>query len=272
MSEDHTRLELTLTIHGLDEYNRDVDAEVFVKKLATLLKGIRLSDKEVNGRRRHKLLLTELSQNCATASVREQVYQAGPRPHSGLAHYEAAVEAVFARKPSAANLPLPLLREIASLNQGVGRSFDFGVFKSTSGTVIRIDDYLAKAAGQIVAEVETVKFSRPNRFSGIAFGYFEGILKLVDLRGDLWKGALILSAGGKQVECTVGALSDEELGKVLNRRVAVYGKAHYDGSSGLPERIEVSSAKPLPDRATATLSRWRGAFRPLGADPSEGWN
>lgn len=267
---DH--LELTLTLHGLDVYGQDVDGEVFARKLTAFLKGIRQSDKAVNGKKRHKLLLTALSKNTATASVREQVYVPGPPAGSGMAHFENAVEAVFNNRPDARRLPLQLVKEIAALNSGVGHSFAFGEVKSNTGMLIRIDDYLGRRARELVVELEADSRAPAARFKGVAFGYFDGVLKLVDLRGDMWRGILILTAGGKQIECTVASLTVEQLRDVLDRRAMIYGKAHYGSGSRLPERLEVTSARRLQDRSAAHLSRWRGAFDLSGAEAAQDWN
>ena len=66
------RFELTLTLHGMDTFNDDVDAVVFARKLKVFLQGIRDADKAANGKPRHRLFLTELRKNTATASVRSR--------------------------------------------------------------------------------------------------------------------------------------------------------------------------------------------------------
>jgi hypothetical protein len=269
---DDDRRELTLTLHGLDAYNRDVDGEVFARKVTAFLKGVRLSDKAVNGQRRHKLLLTDLRKNTATISIREQVYVRGPPPGSGMAYYEAAVEAVYHKRPDAKNLPLGVVKEIASLNNGSGHSFDFGEIKSSAGTVIRIDDYLSRIAKSLVEEMETERQTATARFRGTAFGSFDGVLELADFRGRIWKGALKLTAGNKEIECTIDALAVPEIKDALKCRVVAYGLAHYNGRSGLPDRLEVISAKPIPAPDASDLGRWRGAFELAADDTAEGWD
>ncbi len=266
------RRELTLTLHGLEEFNDEVDADVFARKLTSFLKGIRSSDKAVNGRRRHKLLLTDLRKNTATASVREQVYLPGSVPCSGLDYFEDAVQAVRDNRPSARLLSLPVVREIAALNNGSGHSFAFGELKSTSGNIIRLDEMLGKRARSLVLEIEAEKKGRDVRFVGVAYGSFEGRLEEVDLRGELWKGVLVLSAGGKQIVCTVSALEMPEIRLALKRRVLAYGRAHYGASSGLPERLEITSIQPVKSASNANLGRWRGAFDIPDSDPAEDWN
>ena len=135
------RIELTLTLHGLEAYNEDVDGEVFARKLGAFLRGIKHSDITVNGgKRRHKLLLTQLSKNTATASVREQVYVGGLPPASGMEFYENALDAVYHKRREARNLPFKVLKDIVALNTGAGHTFKFGEFKSNRGNIIRIDE------------------------------------------------------------------------------------------------------------------------------------
>lgn len=271
---DEGRLELTLTLHGLDAFNRDVDVEVFSRKLNAFLRGIKQSDKAANGRRRHKLLLTDLRKASASVSVREQVSQAGPVPNSGMEYYADAIDGVFHQRPESRMLPTPLLKDIAALNSGVGHSFSFGEFKSNRGLLVRIDGKLARAANAIVTAREIALLARPNRtrFTGVAFAYFDGVLKLVDLLGQTKKAVLVLTAGEKQIECGVDSLSVEQLRAALDHRVVAYGRAHYGLSSGIPECLEVTKADPVRGFADADLARWRGSFDLSGLSAAEGLN
>lgn len=269
------RLELTLTLYGLDKFNEDVDAEIFARKLTAFLKGIRHSDMAANdGKRRHKLLLTELSKNTATASVREQVVVRGMSAESGLAFYSRAVEAVYNRRPEARTVPVNLLNDIVVLNNGAGHSFAFGEFKSNHGQIIRIDDFLEKAARSVMIEraKENQGESVPERgFTGIAYGSFDGTLLEVDSRGNVPRGKLILTAGGREVDCTLNALKTPERQAALESRVIAYGRAHYDGSSGLPVRLEVTKVDPVIAQLGADLAQWKGAFR-IPENQAEDWD
>ncbi len=171
-------------------------------------------------------------------------------------------------------LATPLLKDIAALNTGVGHSFSFGEFKSNRGLLIRIDGQLASAANAIVRARETALLTRPGRvrFSGEAYAYFDGVLKLVDLLGETQKAVLVLTAGGKQIDCGVDNLSVDQLRAALDRRVVAYGRAHYGPSSGIPERLEVTKAEPVRGFAEADLARWRGSFDLSGLSVGEGLN
>lgn len=268
-------LELTLTLHGLDAFNEDVDAVVFSRKLGAFLKGIRHSDMAVNGGKiRHKLLLSELKKNTATASVREQVYVRGPPPASAMAFYSRAVDAIYNKRPEARSLPANLLQDIVSLNRGAGYSFAFGELKSNGGQLIRIDSYLGKVVDSLVAEIATANRVAPNperKFTGIAFGSFDGVLKAVDLRGEVKQGKLILTAGGREIECTLNALTRAELQAALDSRVMAFGRAHYDQSSGLPVRLDLTKAELIPSCEGADLGKWKGAFN-IPESQTEDWD
>lgn len=266
------RLELTLTIHGLDEYNQDVDGEVFARKLGAFVRGLAAADKAANGKRVFKFLLTDLSKNTATASLREQVAVKGSRRGSGLSYYVAGVEAIYDNTPRAKDLPAAFVREVVALNKGVGHTFSFGEIKSNENFAIRVDEFLESRAEAILSSINHDEglLSETDRagFSGVAFVSLDGVLKAVDLRGVTQKAALVLTAGGKQIECVVNTLAVSKLRDALDRRVTVYGRAHYEGASGLPTRLDVRDVRIFPERTDADLARWRGHFR-IPADASE---
>ena len=130
---------------------------------------------------------------------------------------------------------------------------------------------MGRISQELVVEVEARKTERTHGFKGIAYGSFDGVLKVVDLRGDIRRAVLILTAGGKQIECTVNALTVDALKTALDSRVVVYGRAHYGGSSGLPDRLDVTSASPVHAPQGAHLTRWRGAFNIPESDPIKDW-
>jgi hypothetical protein len=258
-----TRLELTLTLHGMDSFNDDVDAVVFAQKLKVFLQGIRDADRAANGKPRHRLFLTELRKNTATASVREQVTVHGPPPASAMRFYSHAVDAIYNKRPEARHLPPRLIDNVVKLNRGAGHSFAFGELKSTAGQLVRLDSYLGNTASSLLTEIanENKVAPEPERgFTGFAYGSFDGVLKAVDLRGEVKQGKLILTAGGKEIECTLNNLSSDELRIALDTRVMAYGRAHYDGTSGLPVRLDIAKADPVGTSHVADLSRWGGAF------------
>ncbi|WP_404289311.1 hypothetical protein ACD578_24530 [Microvirga sp. RSM25] len=261
--------EITLTIHGLDAFNRDVDGEVFAEKFTAFMKALAAADTAANGKRRHKFLISGLVKNTATASVREQVASAGEVPDSSLFYYKKGLRAIHEDSPAARRLPADFIRPIAKLNRGVGDRFEFGEVKFSGGEVIRIDAFLQKRAEKILAEVERLEKSQETFFKGQAYGAFDGFLKTVDLRGDAKRAFLILSAGNLQIDCSVDHIEVERLRSALDQRAMVYGLAFYDGESGLPAKIEVRDIQLLKDQPD--LGRWRGAFAVPTKDEDEDW-
>ena len=103
------------------------------------------------------------------------------------------------------------------------------------------------------------------------YGSFDGVLMAVDLRGDMQKAALKLSAGGKEIECIVNAVAVSQLGDALDERVNAYGLAHDERTSGLPDRLDVRDLKIIPE--SSALNRWRGAFEmPADDRDQSGWD
>ena len=259
---DQGRLELTLTLHGPETVDNSVDVELFSRKLTAFLKGIRQADKIVNGKRSNRLLLTEMRKASASISVREQALRIGPAPNSGMKYFADAVALVSHRDNETRSLPTSLLKTIALLNSGLGQTFSRGEFKSNQGLHIDLNADLARIAQDLV--IQRAKFFLGNygqtRFEGSAFASYDGTLKMVDLIGDRQKAVLVLTAGGKQIDCCVDALTVEQLRSVLDRRVMVSGRAHYRASAGVPDLLDVLKAVPLHDSSVSDLARWRGSF------------
>lgn len=261
--------EITLTLHGLDQHNRDVDGEVFAKKLSAFMLGLAAADIAANGKRRHKFFVAGLKKNTATASFREQVASTGVPPGSGISNYQRALVLIRDDEAEARVLPKKLVEPIARLNEGVGDVFAFGEVKTAGGIVVQIDKFLAERAQAVLADIEREERGQQTFFSGSAHTSFDGILKAVDLRGDHKKAILILTAGGIQIDCGVDRLDVEQLRAVLDRRATVYGLAKYEPTNPLPTYFEVFDVAIVPDGVG--LNRWRGAFNVPPSDPDEDW-
>ena len=120
----------------------------------------------------------------------------------------------------------------------------------------------AQEAEQLAAPVQP-------RYQGVAIASFDGVLKLVNLLGQTQRAVLVLTAGGRQIDCGVDSLSVDQLRAALNRRVMAYGRAHYSSDCGLPHRLEVTKADPVKSFEEADLARWRGSFDMSGYRPDE---
>ena len=103
------------------------------------------------------------------------------------------------------------------------------------------------------------------KYSGSSRDAFDGVLKVVDARGQLVRAILTLTAGGREIECVARReLLQDALGK-FEVRVIVEGNAIYTTSDLLPRRIEIESIRNV--KSGDHLSDWQGRFRiPRGFD------
>lgn len=267
MSEE-TDGEITLTIHGLDAFNGEVDGEVFARKFSAFMKGLALADLMANGERRHQFMISALVKNTATASVAEREFKAGPPRVSSVGKYEDSIEEIRRDSAAARLLPSDFVRTVATLNKGVGSKFEFGEIKIArgDGNVIRIDSFLAERAAKVLRDIERQAGS-VGRFAGTAFGSFDGILKAVDYQPEMKRGILRLTAGGLPIQCNITNVAVEDVADALEKRAVAYGLAHYDGRGGLPKLLDIQRIEVI--NRVGDLSRWRGNFEVPDAD--EDW-
>ena len=131
--------------------------------------------------------------------------------------------------------------------------------------MVRVDPLLMERTSAIITPVKIDLADQTgvsnDWFKGNAQGSFDGEVKEVDLRGARPSVTLVLSAGGKQIECVCSQEHIEEIRFSLNRRVRISGLAFYDGKSGLPRRILVNDI--TPSAATPDFTKWKGSFEPF---------
>lgn len=96
-------------------------------------------------------------------------------------------------------------------------------------------------------------------FKGSSIGSFDGSLDVVDTYGEFPQVKLTLSAGGKVIDCICHAEDIEAIRSVLKKRVWITGLAIYDGTQGLPARLEVTEISVI--KGSEDFTRWRGAFQ-----------
>ena len=260
MADVAERGEVMLTLHGLDVDSGDVRAEVFIAKFRTLISGLLQSaDREVNRNRFYHYVIVDLNVgHSATAKVRERIARMPKRhePLSSVRYVGEAVRRVY-NGDSALNLiPLPMLYGVAALTKDAGSTFSHGELGFEDNNVIRIDDYLADQAQRAIRRIE--EGDRPERryFEGVAYETFDGVIKEIDARGTLVRGKLILTAGGKEIDCVFNSIDIPSLRQNFNRRVRAEGIVHYNGQSLLPTRMDVKRIHPAKE--DADLIRWRG--------------
>lgn len=95
-------------------------------------------------------------------------------------------------------------------------------------------------------------------FSGVANISLDGIVVTMEGRGPVDKALVILTAGGRRVECVVGRIPEEHLREIWNKRCIVTGIGHYTEASKLPTYIEAVAIEPVPNGGS--WAEWRGAF------------
>ena len=256
---------------------RSVDGEVFARKFAAFMRGLGKSDAAINNGRRHKFLIRDLHRGSATATVREQVAKRGAAVQSGIGYYLDGISSIYADATRARAIPRGIVQDIASLPKGAGHTFSFAEVKGTPAnddttpTITRIDEFLENRARRVLQDVISGTPASMRSFEGTAYSSFDGVLKAVDLRGEMQKAVLLLSAGGKPIECIVNTVEVTKLGDALDQRVIVYGLAHYDRNSGLPARLDVRDMQIIKEGNG--LSRWKGAFDiPPNDYDRNGWN
>jgi hypothetical protein len=260
----------TLTVYGLDEDNKAVRADVFARKLRAFVLGLAIADTYANGRRRYQLMIEDLSTSSARARIREKQRSLRHPDRSGVETYEHAVRSIYNGDAASKSLPPRLITTIKSLGSGVEKDFAHAEvsFDAQNTNVIRFDEFMfhqAERAAHIQTEADepTLPFYR-----GVAVGGFDGVLQVMDSRGDTLRAKLITTAGHIELDCVLNKSKIPEVRAFFDRRVRVDGTAHYDGLSQLPTRIDVNDVRPIKEGAD--LRRWRGAVGDF-ASPDEDW-
>jgi hypothetical protein len=260
--------EAKFVLHGLDVDNRIVRAEVFVRKLRTLLSALNDADKFANGKRGFVYMISGLGTGSAAVTIRQK-QKAKERPaRSGIAIFEAAASAIYNGDRSVERYPPLLIRKVRNLGQGVAKNFSHGEIAFHDDNVIRIDDYLLRQSDEAYELItHGPDHLKDNYYRGLASGTFDGVLKEIDARGTMLRGKLVLSAGGVELDCVMNKERVPEARDSFDKRVIVEGMAHYDGQNQLPVRVDVRTIRAVD--STGGLVRWQGAFDPPRPDESE---
>lgn len=256
----------TLTIHGLDEDNKLVRADVLAQKLQALISALKSADKHVNGVEAHAFIITDMKVSSALIKVKERRRIKKPAVRSSIEAYEAGVKAIYNGDTIAASLPKKFVRSVASLSNGAKDKFAHAEI-GEGATILRVDDYLLKQAQKTEESIDQfTELVRPKYFSGIAQTSLDGVLQLLDSRGNAWLAKITTTAGKKEINCVVNKAAVPDIGQYFDKRVIVRGNAHYDRESPIPQRIDIVGVQEV--KANSDLLRWRGAFNP--AEPHEG--
>lgn len=249
---------ITLTLHGLAVDNGLVRADVFLEKFRALLNSIKIADATLNGRKSHEVIITDLKISSATARVREKISVRKKTPAFASPFVAEALIAVYNGDRHIDRYPVELIKSFESLTKIDSKRLSHGEIGFTNNNVIRIDDYLARQTARAIDRMKGATEETECHFEGAAIGVFDGVLRELDSRGILVRGKLILTAGGREVECIFKRDDIPALRENFERRARVEAMAHYDGIDLLPVRLDVKRIDPIG--VDTDLARWRGAL------------
>jgi hypothetical protein len=259
--------DLRLTIYGLDHHGDEVDAAVFADKLKRLISGLKKLDAFYNSAGQHKFMIHDLNFSSATVMLREKEVGSRPVRKSPSERFAqigvlASASEDFSVENSADEYAL---RVYKSLSHGAGDSFSYGVVKGNDIAPVRLDKILEGRVDRIISvALSAAEQAPPRYFRGTALSTYDGVMKLVDIRGMFPEARLILSAGGKEISCIVPAENVDALRNALGRRALVTGRARHDGRNMLPERIDVTHIQ-LIDESAPNIISLRGKLYGLDA-------
>ena len=250
--------DLTFKLYGLDHMQGHVFADVFAKKLAALIKGLRELDRAENGGRRFEYVIVGLEVSSAKVAIHEKRVVDKKVRKSPCAELVSVGRRVQLGETKFRDTSEPALITFEKLTKFHDKKFGYATLVDDDpNNVIRIDSFLDTRLAKVrAAQQKTAEELAPTFFEGSAWGAFDGTIKEVDFRGDVPIGHFFLSAGGKDIEC-IFHTPEAEIREALNQRSVIEGNAIYDGSSGLPARIEVRSI--VTTRGYSIL-KWAGSF------------
>jgi hypothetical protein len=242
---------LTLTIHGLEHMGTAVYADVVSKQFHALVRGLEIIDKELNGKGgQHEFVIADMHIGSAVLAIRELPARkaSAQSPSKALATIGRQIM-LGSAEPSSV---IPAVSKIFhQLSDDVAGRFRYSTLDGERGkqNVVLIDKFfrarLEKIEAQRRAEMER---AAPKFFVGHAYGAFQGRIEEFDIRqlseSLLPAGHFILTAGNKDIDCLFYA-DVEDVKAAFGREVVVEGNAIYDGMTGMPARIEISTIKPV---------------------------
>ena len=265
--------QITIRVHGLEHHRDAVDARVFASKLAAFVRALQKSDQNGNGRRCLDFLISDLKMGSATACIVErQASTNWPAKASGIEAAHATLASISSGRASALNGSTNLLPSVKSMCSGANKIFShIEVFlDSDEKSAVRIDAFFEKQVRAATAMMESEEQKAKRRlFRGVSLGTFDGTLKLVDHRGAVKLAKLVLTAGGTELECAYNEQAAPTITPAFDQRALIEAWAHYDGTSPLPQRLDVLKATPL--KRKPDLARWKGAFAIIADEDGGDW-
>lgn len=261
---------ITLALHGLKADNDFVRADVFAKKLNAFVQGLIVADMMANGGKRlHTFVVEDLKKSSAIASIREKPRTRVRPSASAVRTWDRAARAIYNGEASARQFDRRFVKSVRTLSSGTEKLFDHAevtVGEARGDKVLRVDDYLQRQSVEVLRAISTdAEVQRAVAFKGVATGSFDGMLQVMDSRGQVLRAQLITTAGRIAIDCVVPKTLTQEFAESFDHRVRIEGTAHYDGERLLPVRVDVRAITPIKE--AADLRRWRGAFAVAEASP-----
>jgi hypothetical protein len=259
--------QIRFLLHGPDTITDElVSAAVFARKLGTLVKALKAADAAQNGSIRHDYKIKKLQSSSPTAVLIETPLPPPPNAiaaftKSGIRGFKDCAEAIVVGERERALQYGNCAKLVGSLATGASKAFGYAEVWTNDKTPLRVDPFLNEQSRSIIAPKIIELPKGQEWFKGVAEGSFDGTILEVDLRGALPECKLVLSAGSQEIDCVFRADDIEKIRSALNHRVQVYGRAIYDGKSGLPRRLEAASIEQL--KGEGNLKAWKGAFEPF---------
>ena len=250
---------VTLTLHGLQADNGLVRADAFLEKFRTLLESLKTADKFANGKKVHNYIVTGLKISSAQAQLSEKISVRKAAPVSSVELVRDTVNAVYNGEKKVDRFSVELIEALFPLVKNVGKNFSHGEISFDASNVIRIDDYLAKQFDKMTARLKGDDIPAARNFEGIAIGMFDGIIQEMDARGSLVRGKIILTAGGREIDCVFRRDDIETLRASFDKHARIEAIAHYDGISLLPVRLDVRGIKVV--KTNPDLIKWKGKLK-----------
>jgi len=266
----HGQLRFRVHSRRMVDSSDSVLAPILAKKMTILLRAISAADAAMNGRVSNDYYINRLFSSSPTVEIEERKKpKIRKSVTSGIDNFELCVTAIFNGRFDRAASFGRCAHYVPQLAAGADREYGYGELWFPGDRPVRVDALMEEQGRAATIPPSVLQEPElPRRwFAGVTEGGFVGHLLEVDLRGAIPSCKLVLSAGGKEIDCIFSEADLEPIRAHLKKRVRIAGRVRYDGKSGFPRRIEVRSIEQT--RENPEISRWAGAFTPFDREEWE---
>ena len=257
-------------IHGPNAEREElISGSLFANKLAVLVRALKEADRQINGEAVHDYKIARLESSDPTVTLmeaRRPQFEDAIIARPGITGFDDCVGAILEGDRERALKYGKCSTYVHQMAGGAQKTYGYGEIWTKAGkreeNLIRLDGFLGEQTTAVIhPEIVRPVDDGTDWYKGTVHASFDGAIKAVDLRGELPEIKLILTAGGKELDCVCRIEDKGVIRDSLDSRVRVNGHAYYDGKSGLPRRVEVYGIEPMT--GDVDFSRWRGAFEPF---------